>query len=74
VKEGTKMKALSPKHVLLRDGRPAADLRRALKAGIICRIAFLRRLGHFTRMADAINAIADADTKRVHGSRGEFGA
>jgi hypothetical protein len=43
--------------VLLRDPHPAAELRRALLAPAVCRIAYLRNLGRFTRMADALDAI-----------------
>jgi hypothetical protein len=68
------MKTLSPNHVLPRDSRPAADLRRALKAGTICKIAYLRGLGRFLRMDDALAAIAAADAQRAQQSQGRTGA
>ena len=52
-----------PDDVLLRDPRPAAELRRALLAPTVCRIAYLRNLGRFTRMAEALEAI-EADQAR----------
>ncbi|TDH58820.1 hypothetical protein E2C06_30600 [Dankookia rubra] len=55
-----------PDDVLLRDPRPAAELRRALLAPTICRIAFLRKLGRFTRMADALQAIEADQARRAH--------
>jgi hypothetical protein len=51
------MRAISDEQ-LLADPRPAEELRRALKAATVCRIAYLRGLGRFLRMDDAIAAIA----------------
>ena len=47
---------------LLADHRPATELRRAFKAATVCRIAFLRGLGRFVRMQDALDAI-EADQR-----------
>lgn len=55
---------LIPDEILLHDPRPAAELRRALLAPTICRIARLRGLGRFTRMGDALAAI-EADRARA---------
>ncbi|TDH59235.1 hypothetical protein E2C06_28340 [Dankookia rubra] len=56
---------LIPDDMLLRDPRPAAELRRALLAPTVCRIAYLRNLGRFTRMADALDAIEADQVRRA---------
>ena len=50
---------------LLAEDRPAAELRRALKARTVCRIAYLRGLGRYARMDEALDAIAAADARRA---------
>ena len=57
---------LIPGDVLLRDPCSAAELRRALLAPTVCRIAYLRNLERFTRMSDALEAIEADQVRRAH--------
>ena len=49
---------------LLRDKRPAAELKRALLAESIIRLARLRGLGRFRRVGEALAAIATEQTRQ----------